>query len=124
MLLRSGQTASKRGFIMNISYYRHFLLIGCCLLFLLAACGSGSATKGGQTPTPGGSGRPPAHGSPTPTPTLPPTQTSCPAAGAARALVTAPLSLGHDQNLVYIVNEFQNNNPTFGTLKRYDLVTG
>ncbi len=99
-------------------------LIGCCLIFLLAACGSGSPPAVGQTPTAGGSGTPPAHGGTTSTPTLPPTQTSCPAAGTARAAVMTPLALGSHQNIVYIVNEFQGHNPTFGTLKRYDVTTG
>ena len=106
---------------MNIrcSRYLSLSLINCCLLFLLAACGSG-----GPIPTSGGAGTPQAHGSPTPTPTLPPTQTSCPAAGTARAAVMTPLTLGSQQNIVYIVNEYQGHNPTFGTLKRYDVASG
>jgi hypothetical protein len=111
---------------MNIRYYRHLslLFIGCCLIFLLAACGSGSPTGVGQTPTPSGSGTPPTHGSPTSTPTLPAAKTSCPAAGTARAAMMTPFTLGSHQNIVYIVNEFQRHNPTFGTLKRYDVTTG
>jgi eukaryotic-like serine/threonine-protein kinase len=113
---------------MNTRYYRCLSrsLIGCCLIFLLAACGSGSPTGVGQTPTPSGAGTPPAqaHGSPTPTATLPATQTSCPAAGTARAAVMTPFKPGSHQNIVYIVNEFQGHNPTFGTLKRYDVTTG
>lgn len=111
---------------MNARYYRCLSqsLIGGCLIFLLAACGSGSPTGVGQTPTPSGTGAPPAHGSPTPTATLPATQTSCPAAGKARAAVMTPFTLGSHQNIVYIVNEFQGHNPTFGTLKRYDVTTG
>jgi len=35
-----------------------------------------------------------------------------------------PFTLGTHQNIVYIVNEFQGHNPTFGTLKRYDVTTG
>jgi Tol biopolymer transport system component len=35
-----------------------------------------------------------------------------------------PLTLGNHQNIVYIVNEYQGHNPTFGTLKRYDVTTG
>src|SRR2546425_12070821 len=35
-----------------------------------------------------------------------------------------PLPLGSHPNIVYIVNEFQGHNPTFGTLKRYDVRTG
>src|SRR5712692_8025715 len=114
MFLKPGQTASERGLIMNARYYRCLSrsLIGCCLIFLLAACGSGSPTGVGQTPTPSGSGTPPA------------TQTSCPAVGTARAAVMTPFTLGSHQNIVYIVNEFQGHNPTFGTLKRYDVTTG
>ena len=111
---------------MNTSYYRRFsrLLLGCFLIFLLAACGSGSPTGVGQTPTPSGSGTSPVHGSPTPTTTLPAAKTSCPAAGTARAAVMTRFTLGSHQNIVYIVNEFQGRNPTFGTLKRYDVTTG
>ena len=111
---------------MNVRCYRHLSLslIGCCLLFLLTACGSGSPTRGGPTPTPSGAGTLLAHGRPTPTPTLPPTQTSCPAGGTARAAVMTPLTLGSHRNIVYIVNEYQGHNPTFGTLKRYDVTSG
>ncbi len=35
-----------------------------------------------------------------------------------------PFTLGSHQNIVYIVNEFQGHNPTFGTLKRYNVTTG
>src|SRR5260370_39170698 len=54
MFLKPGQTASERGPIMNTRYYRCLSrsLIGCCLIFLLAACGSGSPTGVGQTPLP------------------------------------------------------------------------
>jgi hypothetical protein len=34
------------------------------------------------------------------------------------------LALGNHQNIVYIVNEFQAQTPTFGTLKRLDVTTG
>ncbi len=109
---------------MNIRCYRRLSLslIGCCLIFLLAACGSGSPTR--EDPTPSAASTSPAHGSSTPTAKLPPTQTSCPAAGTARAAVMTPLALGSHQNIVYIVNEYQGHNPTFGTLKRYDVTSG
>jgi hypothetical protein len=55
---------------------------------------------------------------------LPATQTSCPAAGTARAAVMTPLTLGNHPNIVYTVNEFQGHTPTFGTLKRYDVTNG
>ncbi len=46
---------------------------------------------------------------------VPPTLTTCPGTGTARAAVLAPLALSSQQNLVYIVNEF---NPLQGTVKR------
>ena len=54
---------------------------------------------------------------------LPAISTSCPPAGTARAASMPPVTPGHDQNIVYIVNE-GSPTPTFGTLKRYDVVTG
>jgi eukaryotic-like serine/threonine-protein kinase len=108
---------------MNTNRYPRFLfpLLGCCLIFLLAACGSGgSNTSTTPTTTPGTT--PPVNGGTTAT--VPPTQTSCPAAGTGRAAVMPTLALGNHQNIVYIVNEYQGNTPTFGTLKRYDVSTG
>ncbi|MGZ6365304.1 MAG: protein kinase domain-containing protein [Ktedonobacteraceae bacterium] len=52
---------------------------------------------------------------------MPSTSTSCPAAGTARAFVSAPLVLGQDPTIVYIVNESNANGPTFGTIKSYDI---
>ena len=49
--------------------------------------------------------------------------TSCPPVGTARAASMPAMQLGHDQTIVYIVNE-GSPTPTFGTLKRYDVVTG
>src|SRR5574340_133430 len=101
------------------------------LICLLAACGSNPT--GGTTPTvttgntPATTSTPatPVSVSPTRVTTqpVPPTQTSCPAAGKARAAVTAPLSLGSHQNIVYLVKEFQGSSVT-STLKRYDVATG
>ena len=50
---------------------------------------------------------------------MPPTQTSCPPKGQARPVVTAPLTLGSHQNIVYVYNT-----STAGTLRRYDVSTG
>src|SRR5947209_8234896 len=50
--------------------------------------------------------------------------TSCPAPGTARAAVMPPMTLGSHANIVYIVNEETSSQPTFGTLKRFDVVTG
>src|SRR6202007_599555 len=71
----------------------------------------------GQTPTPGGSVT--VTASQTATPSLP-----CPAAGTAHAAVMPSIPLGSDANVVYFVNEGTPGAPTFGTLKRYDTVTG
>lgn len=49
--------------------------------------------------------------------------TSCPAPGTARAASLPPMTLGTHQTIVYTVNE-GSPTPTFGTLKRYDVVTG
>jgi eukaryotic-like serine/threonine-protein kinase len=70
----------------------------------------------GLTPTPGGSVTVVASQ----TPVL---STACPAPGAARAAVIAPMAPGSNANLVYYVNEGTPTAPTFGTLKRYDTVT-
>lgn len=110
-------------------------LLACCLLCLLAACGSNApsppSSSSSNTPAANGTtvagqkpGTPPSSTAPSTTTAMPPTQTDCPAAGTARALVTAPLALGSHQNFVYQVNEGPYNAPTFGTLKRYDAVTG
>lgn len=64
-----------------------------------------------------------AHNSTVSSAALPAISTSCPPAGTARAASLPPLTLGRDQNVVYIVNE-GSPTPTFGTLKRYDVVTG
>ncbi len=82
------------------------------LTLLLVACGG--------TPLPGQSR--------TPTPTtvaMPPTQTSCPTAGAARGAVIAPLVLGSHTNVVYVYNQGRGStpHPLAGILKRYDSTT-
>lgn len=51
---------------------------------------------------------------------VPPTQTDCPGSGKARAEIIAPLALGNNPNVVYIVNEGTPDNPTFGTIKRHE----
>lgn len=50
--------------------------------------------------------------------------TSCPASGTARAAYMPSMTLGSHSTIVYIVNEGTYAHPTFGTLKRYDVVTG
>jgi eukaryotic-like serine/threonine-protein kinase len=61
--------------------------------------------KGGTTPIAGN------------TQLVPKTQVTCPLAGQGRAAITAPLALGSQANVVYIVNEEVNGNPV-GTIKR------
>ena len=83
-----------------------------------------------STPTPITNGvTPPIRGGHSPTPgasqAVPQTTTTCPASGTARAAVMAPLTLGHDPTIVYLVNEIDGSgNPTFGTVKLYDTVSG
>lgn len=93
-------------------------LASSCLIFLLAACGSGAmpSTKGETSPT--------AVTGTTPTPAattllVPTTQTSCPPANTARALVTARLALGSHATIVYLVID-----ASATTFKRYDVTTG
>ncbi len=47
--------------------------------------------------------------------------TACPATGIAQAAIMPPMTLGSDQNIVYIVNEGTSAHPTFGTIKRRDV---
>ena len=82
----------------------------------------------GQTPTVtvNPSSTPGQTASPTTTTLVsgPPTITACPANGTGRAPVLTAITLGNTPNLVYTVNEFKNNASTFGTLKRFDTITG
>lgn len=55
---------------------------------------------------------------------MPPTQTSCPASGTARAVVTAPLALGSHPNIIYIYNQNNGTSPTSAILRRFDATTG
>jgi hypothetical protein len=112
-----------------------FLLI----LLLISACSSSPTGNGGgngsnmPTPSSGGSktatpvatGTTTNGGNPSQTVPMPPTQTSCPAAGTARAAVMRPLALSGHQDLVYIYNEVpQNTTIAYGHLRLYDATTG
>ncbi|HLZ81342.1 MAG TPA: hypothetical protein VKP04_06895 [Ktedonobacteraceae bacterium] len=103
-------------------------LVGICLLCLLTACSANAApTTNGITPTAGI--KLPAPRSIMPviasaTMTMPPTQTVCPSAGTARAIITAPLALGQHQNIIYTLNQGSYDAPTLGKLIRYDTQTG
>ncbi len=110
-----------------------FGLLGCSLIFLLAACGETGVnppSTGSPTSTVNPSKTTLPSSSPTLTPTIitapvPPTQTSCPPAGTVRAAVTAPLALGKDANIVYLVTEYNaSSSATTSTLKRFDVATG
>jgi hypothetical protein len=119
---------------MQLTRARRLFLLLCSsfLVLLLAACGS-TGSNDSTTPTPTGN-TPTVNASVTTgttqpgngviTAPVPPTLTSCPATGTARAAIMATLALGNHQNIVYIVNEFQAQTPTFGTLKRLDIKTG
>ncbi len=111
-------------------HYFSLILASCTLSFLLMACsifpsspsGTGSTpttTTAGQTPTTAGGN--------TPTPAtvkMPPTQTSCPAAGTARAIVQATLALGTHHNIVYTFNQGTDQAPVSGIIRRFDARTG
>ena len=110
-----------------------FLLPGCLLVFLLAACGSTTANPPGSSPTSTPVTNPtktasPGSGSTSTTVTtapVPPTQLICPATNVVRVAVTAPLALGKDANVVYVATESGANgsNPA-STLFRFDVATG
>jgi len=111
-----------------------FILPGCLLVFLLAACGATTINPppGGSTATvPANQTKTPSPGfGPTSTPTVitapvPATQIGCPATNVVRVAVTAPLALGKNANVVYLVTEFSANaSSTTSTLKRVDVATG
>ena len=106
-----------------------FALLGCLLIFLLAACGETGVnppSTGSPTSTANPSKTPLPGSSPTiTTAPVPPTQTSCPPAGTVRAAVIAPLALGKDANIVYLVTEYNASSSTSAsTLKRFDVTTG
>lgn len=105
---------------------RWWLIFLCCLVCVLSACGStqslnSTSSQVVRTHTVG-----PNH---TTTPTTKPVlQTSCPATGTARAMVTEPLTLGDHPTIVYSTNQDTsssgNAEPLMGALKRYDVTTG
>ncbi len=125
----------KKGLILSF-----FTLFACCLMGLLSACGQqsvaatnqNSAATSNQSVTQNQPATQTGQNGSTQSNTqsvvqtvpMPPTQTSCPADGTARAAVMKPLTLGKNQNLVYIYNEIPLNTSTaYGHLKRYDLNT-
>src|SRR5947209_5118347 len=84
-------------------------LVG-CLVFLFAASAPQSQVNASSIST--------SH-------TLRPTySTSCPPTGKANVAFMPSLTLGTHATIVYIVNEGTVSQPTAGTLKRYDVVTG
>src|SRR5690348_11473881 len=98
-------------------------LLGCCFVVLLAGCGpqpvsnlnmNSISTSISQAQIQASTGA-----NSKATVPMPPTQTSCPPQGQARAAVIAPLTLGSDQNIVYVYNTSAS-----GILKRYDMTTG
>src|SRR5260221_12986629 len=88
-----------------------FALLGCSLIFLLAACGGTSAN-----PTPASSPTTAVTPGKTPTPVptvttqpVPPVQTSCPPQGPVRAAVTPHLALGQHPDIAYLVPVYHLN---------------
>ncbi len=85
--------------------------VAVCLVFLLAASASQSATH--------------ASSSTASYALRPALSTTCPADGTARPAVMTPLALGSHRNIVYVYNEIPPNTSTsFGHIKRYDVTTG
>lgn len=86
-----------------------FCLVG-CLVFLFAASvpqAQVSASSGRTSHTFG-----------------PAISTSCPPSGTANVAFMPSMTLGTHPTIVYIVDEGTPSQPTAGTLKRYDVVTG
>jgi hypothetical protein len=107
-----------------------FSFIGCLiLLFLLPTCNSNALPASRHTaptagiPSPVQRGFTPA-GTATATLAMPPTQTTCPQAGMARAMIMAPLLSGSHQNIIYTFNRGTYDAPSGGNLMRYDAQTG
>ncbi|HLX58508.1 MAG TPA: hypothetical protein VKR83_15940 [Ktedonobacteraceae bacterium] len=99
---------------------RMFALPGCCLIFLLAACGStGGTPTATNSPT---AAVTPATTATATTAPVPPTQTSCPPLNTVRTAVTAPLAPGTHPNVVYLATEYSGSTPTT-TLNRFDVTT-
>lgn len=106
------QARQRRGGLLVAAF--SLLVIGALVAGLvLSITGHLPFGNAGQTPTPG------PLGSPTPV-----TTTSCPASGTARAEISAPMTLGSDQNIVYFENQGTPTAPTSGLLMRYDAATG
>lgn len=105
---------------------RQFFLALICfgLLVFTSACDSAtpaSVTSHNDGPVISSTG----FSTATPTPVLP-VQTSCPAAGSARAAIMPPIpagSQGKDQNILYTYME-QSHTGFTSILKRYDVTTG
>lgn len=106
-----------------------FFLSMLCIICLLCACSSQAAPQqGNASPTATSpatnSG---ASSNPTPPPAsaqLPPTLTSCPQAGTARAAVMSSFTPGTHQAVIYLHNQGANIPAIEGVLNRYDVTTG
>src|SRR2546422_5826491 len=105
-----GSFSVKERKIMHTHSIQRFLLtlLGCGLVAFLAACGpqTSSNLSTSQPATSVATSKA--------TVPMPPTQTSCPPQGKGRPAVLAPITLGSDQNIVYVYNTSGT-----GTLRRY-----
>jgi len=94
------------------------VLLGCCFISLLAVLAPGVGLKAAPSGTADSL-------SSAQTIQMPPTQTSCPADGTARAAIMKPVKLGKHPTIVYVYNEIPlNTSISFGHLKLYDVTTG
>lgn len=91
-----------------------------CLALLVVSCQLFPSPGTSKTPTSS-----PAHGVTPTTVPMPPTETSCPTVGTARAAVMFPLLLGNHANVVYVYNKGRGStpHPLGASLKRYDATT-
>ncbi|MBA2676781.1 MAG: hypothetical protein H0U76_00025 [Ktedonobacteraceae bacterium] len=104
-----------------------FSLFSACLLFLLAACSSSTATPQQNNPNasaPTQAGKQTSAQSASRSVPLKAVQTDCPSSGLARAAVLQPFSPGTHPTLIYTSNDVSRDASTsMGVLKRYDTVT-
>src|SRR5579859_6514404 len=104
-----------------------------CLTILITACGSTPTNQGGNASptasveTSGSATAQPVTTHPTsstpPGGSVPPVSTSCPSQGTARAAVMPPVTLGSDQNIVYVTYQGGITTTPPSMLERYDVTT-
>jgi hypothetical protein len=112
------------------SYSLSFLLVNCCLLFLLTACSTpvtaqpSHPTSESTHPLVTATKKLVTRQSTSTVVSLKSAQTDCPVDGYARAALLQPITLGTHSTLIYTSNDVSSDALTsMGVLKRYDTVT-